>query len=117
MTRKKPIERRPVELQSSALASDAIAGTGGENSSTPGLDMTRRRRAPSRFGLQAESRQDGRAPGAVPALSMIFSAGKKFCTIQWRPDVDLDRAVSLGCWFSVGPAMLAGERGQALAAR
>ena len=30
---------------------------------------------------------------------------------------DLDRAVALGCWFSVGPAMLAGERGRALAAR
>jgi TatD DNase family protein len=30
---------------------------------------------------------------------------------------DLDRAIDLGCWFSVGPAMLAGERGRALAAR
>lgn len=30
---------------------------------------------------------------------------------------DLDRAIELGCWFSVGPAMLRGERGRALAAR
>ncbi len=30
---------------------------------------------------------------------------------------DLDRAVEMGCWFSVGPAMLAGERGKALALR
>jgi TatD DNase family protein len=30
---------------------------------------------------------------------------------------DLDRAISLGCWFSVGPAMLASENGRALTAR
>ncbi|MCB9959711.1 MAG: TatD family hydrolase [Rhodospirillaceae bacterium] len=30
---------------------------------------------------------------------------------------DLDRAIEFGCWFSVGPAMLRGERGRALAAR
>jgi TatD DNase family protein len=30
---------------------------------------------------------------------------------------DLDRAIKLGCWFSVGPAMLNGERGRSLAAR
>ena len=30
---------------------------------------------------------------------------------------DLDRAIKLGCWFSVGPAMLQGERGKALVAR
>ena len=29
---------------------------------------------------------------------------------------DLSRAVALGCWFSVGPAMLAGKKGRALAA-
>ncbi|MCE9583735.1 MAG: TatD family hydrolase [Planctomycetes bacterium] len=27
---------------------------------------------------------------------------------------ELDRAIALGCWFSVGPAMLAGEKGRAL---
>jgi TatD DNase family protein len=30
---------------------------------------------------------------------------------------DLDRAVKLGCWFSVGPTMLAGEKGRQLVAR
>jgi TatD DNase family protein len=30
---------------------------------------------------------------------------------------DLDRAINLGCWFSVGPAMLASKNGRALAAR
>jgi TatD DNase family protein len=29
---------------------------------------------------------------------------------------DLDRAIGLGCWFSVGPAMLLGKKGRALAA-
>ena len=30
---------------------------------------------------------------------------------------ELGRAIELGCWFSVGPAMLAGERGRALASK
>jgi TatD DNase family protein len=30
---------------------------------------------------------------------------------------DLDRAINLGCWFSIGPAMLASEKGRALTAR
>jgi TatD DNase family protein len=30
---------------------------------------------------------------------------------------DLDRAVSLGCWFSVGPGMLAGQKGRSLVTR
>ena len=30
---------------------------------------------------------------------------------------DLDRAIKLGCWFSVGPAMLAGEKGRDLVLR
>lgn len=30
---------------------------------------------------------------------------------------DLDRAIGMGCWFSVGPAMLAGERGRSLVSR
>jgi TatD DNase family protein len=30
---------------------------------------------------------------------------------------DLDHAIKIGCWFSVGPAMLASEKGRALAAR
>ncbi len=31
------------------------------------------------------------------------------------PQRDLARAIELGCWFSVGPAMLCGERGRSLA--
>jgi len=30
---------------------------------------------------------------------------------------DLNRAINLGCWFSIGPAMLTSEKGRALAAR
>ncbi len=30
---------------------------------------------------------------------------------------ELERAINLGCWFSIGPAMLASEKGRALAAR
>jgi TatD DNase family protein len=30
---------------------------------------------------------------------------------------ELERAIALGCWFSVGPAMLASEKGRALAAK
>ena len=30
---------------------------------------------------------------------------------------ELDRAIEMGCWFSVGPAMMAGERGKALVSR
>lgn len=30
---------------------------------------------------------------------------------------ELDRAIDLGCWFSVGPAMLRGEKGRRLATR
>lgn len=30
---------------------------------------------------------------------------------------ELDRAIAMNCWFSVGPAMLAGERGRSLVSR
>jgi TatD DNase family protein len=30
---------------------------------------------------------------------------------------ELNRAIDLGCWFSIGPAMLAGDKGRALASR
>lgn len=30
---------------------------------------------------------------------------------------DLDRAINLGCWFSVGPAMLAGDKGREIVMR
>lgn len=46
-------------------------------------------------------------PGAgVPVLHWFSGSAR-----------DLDRAIALGCWFSVGPAMLNGEKGKALTAR
>lgn len=46
-------------------------------------------------------------PGAgIPVLHW-FSGGAR----------DLERAIELGCWFSVGPAMLRGVRGRSLAGR
>lgn len=46
-------------------------------------------------------------PGAGTPILHWFSGGIR----------DLERAIALGCWFSVGPAMLNGERGRMLAAR
>jgi TatD DNase family protein len=43
-------------------------------------------------------------PGAGTPILHWFSGGKR----------DLQRAVALGCWFSVGPAMLVSERSRAL---
>jgi TatD DNase family protein len=59
-----------------------------------------------------------RASGAVlDRLEASPRAGTP--VLHWFPGSvrDLDRAVRLGCWFSVGPAMLTGERGPALVAR
>lgn len=46
-------------------------------------------------------------PGSGIAILHWFSGTQR----------ELARAVDLNCWFSVGPAMLAGEKGRALAAR
>ena len=46
-------------------------------------------------------------PGAGTPVLHWFSGNSR----------DLARANALGCWFSVGPAMLAAERGRALAAK
>jgi TatD DNase family protein len=46
-------------------------------------------------------------PGAGPAILHWFSGTQR----------ELARAADLGCWFSVGPAMLAGDKGRALAAK
>jgi TatD DNase family protein len=43
-------------------------------------------------------------PGAGIAILHWFSGTQK----------ELSRAVDLGCWFSTGPAMLAGEKGRSL---
>ena len=48
-----------------------------------------------------------RTPAAGSAILHWFSGSFR----------DLERADNLGCWFSVGPAMLASEKGRALAAR
>lgn len=61
----------------------------------------------SRRGAQAvlDSLEDH--PGAgIPILHWFSGAYR-----------DLDRAVALGCWFSVGPAMMNGRSGRSLAAR
>ena len=47
-----------------------------------------------------------RHPGAGLPILHWYSGSKK----------ELSRAIALGCWFSVGPAMLAHERGRAMAA-
>lgn len=46
-------------------------------------------------------------PGAGTPILHWFSGSNR----------ELDRAVDLGCWFSVGPAMLRGEKGRELARR
>jgi TatD DNase family protein len=59
-----------------------------------------------------------RAAGAVlDRLEAIPGAGVP--VLHWYSGGygDLSRAIKLGCWFSVGPAMLRGAKGQALVAR
>jgi len=53
----------------------------------------------------------------LDALERFPSAGT--AVLHWfsGPLRDLERAIDLGCWFSVGPAMLAGQKGRSLAAR
>ena len=46
-------------------------------------------------------------PGAGTPILHWFTGSQK----------ELTRAISLGCWFSVGPAMLASEKGRALVSR
>jgi TatD DNase family protein len=65
--------------------------------------------------ISIHSRQASRAvldmieeyPGAGAPILHWFSGSSR----------DLDRAIALGCWFSVGPAMLKSERGRGHAAR
>jgi TatD DNase family protein len=59
-----------------------------------------------------------RASSAVLDRVDVFSGAGTFVLHWFSGSVrDLDRAINLGCWFSVGPAMLRGNRGRALAAR
>jgi TatD DNase family protein len=48
-----------------------------------------------------------KSPGAGTPILHWFSGNNS----------ELERAISLGCWFSVGPAMLVSERGRTLAAK
>jgi TatD DNase family protein len=55
-----------------------------------------------------------------PVLDCLEAfAGAGTAVLHWFSGSlrDVDRAVDLGCWFSIGPAMLAGQKGRALAAR
>jgi TatD DNase family protein len=57
---------------------------------------------------------------AKPVLDAIECAGNVGVPIlHWFSgnDAELKRAVELGCWFSVGPAMLSSRRGQGLLAK
>ena len=56
---------------------------------------------------------------ATPVLDEIErQQGAGFAILHWFSGslAELERAVSLGCWFSVGPAMLASRKGRSLLA-
>ncbi len=57
------------------------------------------------------------ATQVLDALAMEPRAG--IAIMHWFSGTqrELARAVDMGCWFSVGPAMLAGNKGRALAAK
>lgn len=59
-----------------------------------------------------------RASGAVLDRLQAF-AGAGIPILHWFSGSlrDLDRAIALGCWFSVGPVMLASEKGRSIATR
>jgi TatD DNase family protein len=70
------------------------------------------------------------AGGRIMSVHSRRAAGAVLDFLEQRPEAgtpvlhwfsgspsELQRAVSLGCWFSVGPAMLSNEKGRALAAR
>jgi TatD DNase family protein len=59
-----------------------------------------------------------RASGAVLDYLEKFPEAGTF-VLHWFSGSfrDLDRAINLGCWFSIGPVMLASENGRALASR
>jgi TatD DNase family protein len=72
----------------------------------------------SESGGRIMSLHSRRASGAVLDFLERFP-GAGVPVLHWFSGSvrDLDRAIKLGCWFSVGPAMLTGEKGRALAAR
>jgi TatD DNase family protein len=56
-------------------------------------------------------------PEVLDSLGSFPGAGTPILHWYSGSSRDLTRAVELGCWFSVGPAMLAGEKGRKLVAR
>ncbi|MEE4201643.1 Qat anti-phage system TatD family nuclease QatD [Erythrobacter sp.] len=69
-------------------------------------------------GGRVMSLHSRRASGEVlDALHACPGAGTPILHWFSGPLRDLDRAIELGCWFSVGPAMLRGVKGRQLAAR
>ena len=69
------------------------------------------------IGGRIMSLHSRRASGAVlDYLERFSEAGTPI--LHWFSGSfrDLDRAINIGCWFSVGPAMLVSEKGRALAA-
>ncbi|MFC5316312.1 Qat anti-phage system TatD family nuclease QatD [Azospirillum rugosum] len=74
-------------------------------------------RAAAREGGRIISIHSRRAAGEVlEALARHPDAGVP--VLHWfsGSKAELERAIALGCWFSVGPAMLAGKRGRDLVA-
>lgn len=59
----------------------------------------------------------GAATPVLDTLSAHRSAGT--AVLHWfaGTGAELTRAIEMGCWFSVGPAMLAGAKGRTLASR
>lgn len=57
---------------------------------------------------------------AAPVLAVLRRLlGRNSAILHWfsGTPMQLDEAIELGCWFSVGPAMLAGKKGRDLVAR
>jgi TatD DNase family protein len=72
----------------------------------------------ARAGRRVMSIHSRRASGPVlDSLKKFPEAGTP--VLHWFSGSfrDLDRAINLGCWFSVGPAMLAGRKGRELVMR
>lgn len=72
------------------------------------------RRAGGRI-LSIHSRRAGKA--VLERLAQYEGAGTPILHWFSGSQRELDQAIKLGCWFSVGPAMLRSERGRDLASR
>lgn len=59
----------------------------------------------------------GAATEVLDVLEQYPSAGKPILHWFSGTSKELQRAIAMGCWFSVGPAMLSGAKGQELLSR